>query len=102
MAEANGIVYAASTSSPQAVEAFFNAPRPQDNLKDGRQGRARRAVHRVRIRAARDGDLTKATAEERGGELRDQLSQVAGGDAQQAYVKSARAKYQIKVAEDRL
>ena len=55
----------------------------------------------MRRRAVRDGDLTKVTAEQRN-QLRGQLSQVAGGDAQKAYVKSARAKYQIKVAEDRL
>ena len=53
------------------------------------------------IRAARDGDLARATAEERG-QLREQLSMVAGGDAQRAYVKAARAKYEITVAEDRL
>jgi peptidyl-prolyl cis-trans isomerase D len=87
--------------SPQAVEAFFNAPRPQDNLATVDKIELGGQYIVFAIRAARDGDLTKATAEERK-QLRDQLSQVAGGDAQQAYVKSARAKYQIKVAEDRL
>ena len=55
----------------------------------------------IRTRAVRDGDLTKVSAEERQ-QLRDQLAQVAGGDAQKAYVKAARAKYEIQVAEDRL
>jgi len=53
------------------------------------------------IRAVRDGDVTKATAEERK-QLREQLSAVAGGAAQKAHVKAARAKYGITVAEDRL
>lgn len=101
MAEANGIVRRSPTPSPQAVEAFFNAPRPQDNLATVDKVELGGQYIVFAIRAARDGDLTKATAEERK-QLRDQLSQVAGGDAQQAYVKSARAKYQIKVAEDRL
>ena len=105
MAEANGLERGSPMPSPRAVEAFFATPRPQDSAA-GKQA----PVDKVEIggqylvyavRAVRDGDLTKVTAEERK-QLRDQLSQVAGMDAQRAYVKAARAKYQIKIAEDRL
>ena len=53
------------------------------------------------IRAVRGGDLSKVSAQERN-ELRAQLANVAGAEAQQAYVRAARAKYRIEVAEDRL
>jgi peptidyl-prolyl cis-trans isomerase D len=99
--EANGLERRSQQPSPRAVEAFFNAPRPQGNrvpvgkVELGGQ-------HLVfEIRAVRDGDLTRVPAGERK-QLRDQLAQIAGGEAQKAYVKSARAKYEIKVAEDRL
>ena len=101
MGEMNGVERRSQLPSRPAVEAFFNAPRPQDNLASIDKTELGGAYLVYAIRAARDGDLTKVTAEERK-QLRDQLSSVAGGDAQQAYVKSARAKYQIKIAEDRL
>ena len=53
------------------------------------------------IRAVRDGDISKATAQERD-QLRQQLATIAGTDAQKAYVKASRAKFKIKVSEDRL
>lgn len=105
MAEANGLERGSPMPSPRAVEAFFASPRPQDSAS-GKQV----VVDEVEIggqylvyavRAVRDGDLSKVTAEERK-RLRDQLSAVAGMEAQKAYVKAARAKYQIKIAEDRL
>lgn len=101
MAEANGLERRSQQPSPRAVEAFFNMPRPQDNQIPVGKIELGGQYLVYAIRAVRDGDLTRVTAEERK-QLRDQLSQVAGGDAQKAYVKAARAKYEIKVAEDRL
>ena len=101
MAELNGIERRSQLPTPRAVEAFFGAPRPHDNLTPVDKALVDGQYLVYAIRAARDGDLTQVTAEERK-QLRDQMSGVAGMDAQKAYVKSARAKYQIKVAEDRL
>ncbi len=100
VAEMNNIPRGSQLPSPQAVAAFFDTPRPQDNLIP---------VHKVdlggqylvfAIRAVRNGDLTQVTPEIRK-QWRDQLSGADGMAAQKAYVKAARAKYQIKVAEDR-
>lgn len=101
MAEMNGVARRSQLPSPRMVEAFFNAPRPHDNLVPVDKAQVGGQYVVFAIRAARDGDLTQVTADERK-QLREQMSQLAGGDAQQAYVKSARAKYQIKIAEDRL
>ena len=101
VAEANGLERRSQQPSPRAVEAFFNTPRPQDNQIPVGKVELGGQYLVYAIRAVRDGDLTKVPAEERK-QLRDQLAQVGGGDAQKAYVKSARAKYQIEVAEDRL
>ncbi|HWS77058.1 MAG TPA: SurA N-terminal domain-containing protein [Thermomonas sp.] len=101
VAEANAIERRSPVPSPQAVEAFFNTPRPQQDMIPVDKVALGGQYLVYAIRAVRDGDLTKVTAEERK-QLRDQLSAVAGGDAQRAYVKAARTKYQITVAEDRL
>ncbi|QIL21026.1 SurA N-terminal domain-containing protein [Thermomonas sp. HDW16] len=101
MAEANGLERGSPVPSPSAVEAFFATPRPQDNRIPVDKVELGGQYLVYAIRAVRDGDLTQVTEEQRD-QLRGQLSQVAGMDAQKAYVKSARAKYQIKVAEDRL
>ena len=101
VSEANGLERRSREPSPRAVEAFFNTPRPQDNqIPVGKVALGGQYLVYA-IRAVRDGDLGKVSPEERK-ELRDQLAQVGGGEAQKAYVKSARAKYQIEVAEDRL
>ena len=101
MAEVNGLQRRSQSPSPRAVEAFFNTPRPQDNLIPVDKALIGGQYLVYAIRAVRDGDVTKATAEERK-QLREQLSAVAGGAAQKAHVKAARAKYGITVAEDRL
>lgn len=101
VAEINGLERRGQQPSPRAVEAFFNTPRPQDNQIPVGKVELGGQYLVYAIRAVRDGDLTRVTAEERK-QLRDQLAQVGGGDAQKAYVKSARAKYEIEVAEDRL
>ena len=101
VAEANGLVRRSQQPAPRAVEAFFNTPRPHDNqIPVGKVELGGQYIVYA-VRAVRDGDLTKVPPEDRK-ELRDQLAQVSGGDAQKAYVKAARAKYQIEVAEDRL
>jgi peptidyl-prolyl cis-trans isomerase D len=87
--------------SPRAVEAFFNTPRPHDKLIPVDKAALGGQYVVYAIRAVRDGDLTRVTAEERS-QLREQMAMVGGGDAQRAYVKASRAKYRIKVAEDRL
>ena len=101
VADANGMDRRSQLPSPRAVDAFFNLPRPQNNQIPVGKVELGGQYLVYAIRAVRDGDLTRVSAEERK-QLRDQLAQVAGGDAQKAYVKSARAKYQIEVAEDRL
>jgi len=101
VADANGMDRRSQLPSPRAVDAFFNLPRPQNNQIPVSKVELGGQYLVYAIRAVRDGDLTRVSAEERK-QLRDQLAQVAGGDAQKAYVKSARAKYQIEVAEDRL
>lgn len=101
MAELDGIERRSQLPTPRAVEAFFAAPRPHDNLTPVDKALVNGQYMVYAIRAARDGDLVKITAAERK-QLRDQLGAVGGMDAQKAYVKSARAKYQITVAEDRL
>jgi peptidyl-prolyl cis-trans isomerase D len=101
VAEANGLERRSQQPAPRAVEAFFNTPRPHDNrIPVGKVGLGGQYIVYA-IRAVRDGDLTKVSPEDRK-QLRDQLAQVGGGNAQKAYVKAARAKYQIEVAEDRL
>lgn len=99
--DANGMDRGSQVPSRPAVEAFFNTPRPHDNLIPVGKVNLGGQYLVYAIRAVRDGDLTQVSAEQRK-QLRDQLAQVGGGDAQKAYVKAARAKYQIEVAEDRL
>ena len=100
-AEMNGIERGSPMPSPRAVEAFFATPRPGNNLIPVDKVELGGQYLVYAIRAVRDGDLGKVTAEQRK-QLQDQLAQVAGGNAQKAYVKSARAEYEIKIAEDRL
>ena len=101
MAEMNAIERRSQVPSARVVEAFFATPRPHDNLVPVDKVEAGGQYFVYAIRAVRDGDPTQVGAEERK-QLREQLSAVAGQDAQKAYVKSARAKYEIKIAEDRL
>ncbi|MDE2406293.1 MAG: SurA N-terminal domain-containing protein [Xanthomonadaceae bacterium] len=88
--------------SAAAVEAFFRLPRSRgDNkvpvgkvLLDG-------SYMVFALRGVRDADIGQVTAQERT-QLRQQVSQGAGMQAQEAFVRAARGHYQIKVAEDRL
>jgi len=101
LTEANAIERGSQLPSADAVEAFFAVPRPRDNLVPVDKVRVGNQYFVYAIRAVRDGDLTKVSAEDRT-RLREQLARVDGADAQKAYVKASRAKYEIKVAEDRL
>ena len=101
MAEMNALQRRSQLPSPRAVEAFFATPRPHDGLIPVEKAEIGGQYFVYAIRAARDGDPAKVNAEERK-QLRDQLATVAGMEAQKAYVKSARAKYRIEIAEDRL
>jgi peptidyl-prolyl cis-trans isomerase D len=83
------------------VEAFFAAPRPSGNLVPVDKIAIGGQYIVYAIRAVRDGDLSKVSAQERD-QLRSQLTKIAGIDAQKAYVRASRAKYKIKVVESNL
>lgn len=99
--EANDVRRGSPVPSREAVEAFFRVPRPQDNLIPVGKTEVGGQFIVFAIRAVRDGDIGQVTAEERD-QLRQQLSQASGLQAQKAFVRAARGKYQVKVAEDRL
>ena len=101
MGEANDVRRGSPVPSRDAVEAFFRVPRPQDNLIPVGKTEAGGQFIVFAIRAVRDGDIGQVTEEERA-QLRQQLSQASGSQAQEAFVRAARGKYKIKVAEDRL
>ena len=101
MGEANDVRRGSPVPSREAVEAFFRVPRPQDNLIPVGKTEVGGQFIVFAIRAVRDGDIGQVTAEERD-QLRQQLSQASGIQAQKAFVRAARGKYQVKVAEDRL
>lgn len=101
MGEANDVRRGSSVPSREAVEAFFRVPRPRDNLIPIDKTEAGGQFIVFSIRAVRDGDIGQVTAQERN-QLREQMSQASGLQAQQAFVRAARGKYRIKVAEDRL
>ena len=101
MGEANEVRRGSFVPSREAVEAFFRVPRPQDNLIPVGKTEAGGQFIVFAIRAVRDGDIGQVTEAERA-QLRQQLSQASGSQAQEAFVRAARVKYKIKVAEDRL
>lgn len=101
MAEMNALERSSAIPSRDAVKAFFDTPRPRDNLVPVSRVEIGGQYIVYAIRAVRDGDLTKVPPQERD-QLGEQLSDIAGAAAQKAYVRASRAKYQIKVAEDRL
>jgi hypothetical protein len=83
------------------VEAFFAVGRPEGNAIPVGKVDAGGQFVVYAIRGVHDGDLGQVTAEERE-QLRQQFSTAAGIQAQEAFVRAARARYQVKVAEDRL
>ncbi|MDI1253816.1 SurA N-terminal domain-containing protein [Thermomonas sp.] len=101
MAEMDALSRASAIPSRRAVDAFFDTPGPRGNLIPVGKVEIGGQYMVYAIRAVHDGDLTKATPQERD-QLRTQLAKIAGIGAQKAYVRASRAKYEIKVAEDRL
>ena len=101
MGEANDLPRGGMVPSPQAVEAFFNVPRPENNQVPVAKARLGKQYVVFAIRGVRDGDIGQVTEEERN-QLRQQLATAYGVQAQEAFVRATRGKYDIKVAEDRL
>ena len=102
MADMDGMERASPVPSRAAAEAFFATPRSQDGKPQVRSFHAGNGQYIVyAVRAVHDGDLTRATPEQRQ-QLREQLSAMAGENALRAYVRAVRAQYRIEVAEDRL
>ncbi len=97
----DGLQRGAVVPSPEAVEEFFATPRPRDKAIPVNRVEVGGQYLVYAVRAVRDGDLTQVSAQQRS-QLRGQLAQAAGMGAQQAYVRAARAKYNISVADDRL
>jgi len=101
MAEMNALERGSAIPSKAAVNAFFDTPRPRDNLIPIDKVEIGGQYIVYAIRAVRDGDLSKSSTQERD-QLREQLSNIAGADAQKAYVRASRSQYEIKIVEDRL
>ena len=101
LGEANELPRSGAVPSRAAVEAFFNTPRPENNQVPVDKVRLGNRFVVFAIRGVRDGDIGQVSAAERA-QLRQQLTQAYGMQAQQAFVRQARGKYRIQVAEDRL
>ena len=101
MTEVNDVPRGATMPSREIVQAFFNVARPQDNKIPVEKLRVGNQYVVFAIRGVRDGDIGQVTAEERN-QLRQQLATAYGVQAQEAFVRATRGKYDIKVAEDRL
>ena len=101
MGEAQDLARGAAVPSREAVEAFFNVPRPENNQVPVEKVRLGNQFVVFAIRGVRDGDIGQVSPDERA-QLRQQLSQAYGMQAQQAFVRQARGQFRITVAEDRL
>ena len=101
MARMDAMPRSSAIPSRPAVEAFFAVGRPEGNAIPVGKVDAGGQFVVYAIRGVHDGDLGQVTAEERE-QLRQQFSTAAGIQAQEAFVRAARARYQVKVAEDRL
>ena len=101
VSDANDLVRRSPLPSAQAVEAFFNLPRARDNKLSMGKALIGGSYMVFELRAVRDADIGQVSAQERT-QLRQQVSQSTGMQAQEAFVRAARAHYDIKVAEDRL
>lgn len=99
--DVNGMERGTPMPSQQVVEAFFATGRPAKGVVPVDKVRMGGQYLVYAIRGVHDGDLTQVTPAQRK-QLRDQLSQVSGMAAEQAFVRASRAQYKIQVAEDRL
>ena len=97
----NDITRGMPVPSPQAAQAFFNQPRPQSGKASVDKVLVGGEYVVFAVRAVRDADIGQVTPQERD-TLRKQMSAAHGMQAQEAFIRAARAKYSIKVAEDRL
>lgn len=99
--EANDITRGMPVPSPEAARAFFDEPRPQGGEVPVNKVLVGGQYVVFAVRGVRDADIGQVTPQERA-TLRQQVSAATGMQAQDAFVRAARAKYSIKVAEDRL
>ncbi len=100
-AQFDGLERSAAFPPRVLVDAFFDAPRPANNLAEfGKAAVGGRYVV-FEVRGVHDGDASQVTPEQRE-QLREQMSMSVGLEAQKAYVGGERARYRIEVAEDRL
>ena len=100
-AQLDGLERSAVFPPRPLVDAFFDAPRPANNLAEfGKAAVGGRFVV-FEIRGVHDGVASQVTPEQRE-QLREQMSMSVGLEAQKAYVGGERARYRIEVAEDRL
>ncbi|HOV95491.1 MAG TPA: SurA N-terminal domain-containing protein [Thermomonas sp.] len=101
VSDANDLLRRSPLPSAEAVQAFFDLPRPRGGSVSAGKAMIGGTYMVFALRAVRDGDLAQVTPQERT-QLRQQVSQGTGMQAQEAFVRAARAHYDIKVAEDRL
>ncbi len=87
--------------SPQAVEVLFNQPGPENDKPHLGKAMVAGQYMVFAIRAVHAGDPSQATAQDRT-TIREQMAQADGMRAREAFVRALRARYKIKVAEDRL
>jgi len=99
--DVDGMQRGAAAPSREVVEAIFMTPRPLPKAVAVGRASVGGQSFVYAISAARDGDLGTVSAQQRN-ELRKQLAGVAGAVAQKSYIRAARTKYRIEVAEDRL
>ena len=101
VADLNDITRGMPVPSPQAAQAFFDQPRPKAGGASVGKVLVGDQYLVFAVRAVRDADIGQVTPQERD-TLRKQMSAAHGMQAQNAFIRAARAKYSIKVAEDRL
>lgn len=87
--------------SQQAAAVLFNQPRPERDHPRLGMAQVAEGYMVYAIRAVHDGDLAQVTPQDRS-TLREQMSMADGQRAREAFIRALRARYQIKVAEDRL
>ncbi|HRO63801.1 peptidyl-prolyl cis-trans isomerase [Thermomonas sp.] len=87
--------------SQQAADVLFNQPRPENDRPRLGKALVGGAYMVYAIRAVHDGNLAQVTAQDRN-TLREQMTMANGERAREAFIRALRARYQIKVAEDRL
>jgi peptidyl-prolyl cis-trans isomerase D len=101
LAQSTDIVRQDMLPSAQAVQAFFSQPRSQDGKAKVAKAFVNGQYIVFAVHNVRDADLAQVTPQERA-MLRQQLSMASGMSAQEAFIRAARLKQKIEVAEDRL